>query len=338
MLRLQNAIELVSKGTDLTKDETTHLFNEIFDGDATESEIESFLVALRNKGESVAELSGAVASMRAHMKSIIVPSDSIDIVGTGGDGHGTLNVSTATALVVAGSGVPVAKHGNRAASSQSGSSDVLSELGVNLEPAWDRLESSIEKTGIVFFFAPRHHPSMKYVAPVRKKLQTRTIFNLLGPLTNPGNVTKHLIGVFDPAWSVPMAETLHTLGSDSAWVTHGANELDELSTTGDNHIVSLKDGSIDTLSLSPVSCDLPLATLKDIKGGNPTENAEAIRQLLNGVKGPYRDIVLLNAAAALIVAGKASALKDGIKMVAKSIDSGAAKEILARLVEHTNHG
>ena len=337
-MNLTTALKQIEAGGDLTAHEAQALFDVIFDGHAKPDEIAALLLALRTKGESVEEIHGAVASMRAHMKTISAPPMAIDIVGTGGDGHGTLNVSTAAAFVVAGAGVPVAKHGNRAASSLSGSSDVLRELQVNLEPEWDVLERCIDDIGIVFLFAPRHHPSMKYVADIRKKLGVRTIFNLLGPLTNPAGVRRHLIGVFNQAWSKPMAETLLALGSHTAWITHGADGLDEISTTGLTHITQVRDFGIRNFEITPADADVPLASLKEIQGGDAKVNAAAIRRLLDGEKGPYRDIVLINAGAALVVADKAKTLKDGVKLAAASIDSGAARDKLAQLVRVTHGG
>jgi anthranilate phosphoribosyltransferase len=335
-MTLSDTLKRIETGNDLSAEAAQVLFDAIFDGQATPDEIAACLMGLRNKGEALSEIQGAVTSMRAYMKPIAAPADAIDIVGTGGDGHGTLNVSTAAALVVAGAGVPVAKHGNRAASSLSGSSDVLKALGVNLEPPWDVLERAIHEIGIVFLFAPRHHPAMRHVAEVRRKLGVRTIFNLLGPLTNPAQVQYHLIGVFNKAWSGPMAQTLLALGSRAAWITHGADGLDEVTTTGETHVTALKDSVIDDFEISPRDANIPLASLKEIQGGDAEVNAAALRRLLDGEKGPYRNIVLINAAAALIVAGKAKNLTGGVSLAAQSIDTGAALDKLEALVRLTN--
>ncbi len=334
---LDHAIRSLEKKHDLSLDQTKDIFDAIFAGEANEAQIKATLLALRAKGETLTEIQGATASMRANMLPIHAPEGAMDIVGTGGDGHGTFNVSTAAAFVVAGAGVPVAKHGNKAASSLSGASDVLSKLGVNLDAPFATLEKSLNEIGIAFLFAPRHHFAMRYVGPVRKELGVRTIFNLLGPLTNPANVRLHLIGVFDPIWAKPMAETLAALGSRAAWVTHGADGLDELSSTTHSSVVTLEGGALDTRIVTPEEFGLPRATLADLKGGDPDHNALAVREILDGVKNPYRDIVLMNAAAALIVAGKAATYQDAMRLAAESIDSGAAKEKLRQLAAMT-HG
>jgi len=337
-MTLKNALKHVKNGKDLTAEETKNIFDQIFEGNVLDADIEALLIGLRNKGESVLEIKGAVASMRSHMNKITAPEDSIDVVGTGGDGHNTLNISTAAAFVMAGAGIAVAKHGNRAASSLSGSSDVLASLGVNLDPTWEALEKAINEEGIVFLFAPRHHPAMRHVINVRKKLKTRTIFNLLGPLTNPANVKNHLIGVFDQAWSMPMAQTLKALGSKNAWFTHGKDAMDEVSITGDTHVVTLKDDHIDQITIKPEEHSIELATIEDIKGGNAEFNAVAIRNLLDGKKDSYRDIVLLNAASALTMCGKARDIDSGIVQASASIDSGSAKDKLDQLIRITNNG
>jgi len=335
-MTLARAIKQVTHGHDLSVEETQAVFDIIFKGEATAEQIEALLMGLRNKGESISELKGAVASMRGNMMPLLSRDNAIDIVGTGGDGHGTLNVSTAAAIVVAGAGLPVAKHGNRAASSLSGSSDVLAQLGVNLEPAWDVLQRCLDETGLVFLFAPRHHPSMKHVVEVRKKMGVRTIFNLLGPLTNPAHVRQHVIGVYDYAWAKPMAKTLQSMGSTAAWITHGADGLDEISTTGETLVCELKDGLIHEFTLTPQVAGFATATLDDLKGGDASVNARAIRDLLDGQSGAYRDIVLMNAGAALHVAGETNNYASAVHLAAKSIDSGAAKSKLDALVKMTN--
>ena len=335
-MMMKTALSLLENGTDLSCEQAQSVFDTIFRGEANADELEAFLLALRRKGESLSELQGAVSAMRSVMKTIHAPENAMDIVGTGGDGHGTLNVSTAAAIVVAGDGIPVAKHGNRAATSRSGSSDVLRELGLNLEPSWDVIERSLNDIGLTFLFAPRHHPAMRTVAAVRSKIGVRTIFNLLGPLTNPAGVKRHLIGVFAPAWADPMARTLAALGSEAAWVSYGYQGLDEITTTGPTQISALKNGVVGSFTLTPEEAGLPLATLEDIKGGSPQENADAIRALLKGKKGPYRDIVLMNAGAALVVAGKVRELAHGIARAADSIDSGSAKDKLERLIALSN--
>lgn len=332
------ALQQIISGHDLPADEAQAIFDLIFKGDLAEGDIAALLVALRNKGEAVSEIQGAVASMRSHMKAIAAPEGAMDIVGTGGDGQGTLNVSTAAALVVAGAGVTVAKHGNRAASSLSGSSDVLGELGVILDPPWEVLERALHEIGLVFLFAPRHHPAMGHVAPVRRKLGVRTIFNLLGPLTNPARVRRHLIGVFHQAWCLPMAQTLLALGSETAWITHGADGLDEISITGLTHVTALANGVLRDFEIAPREAGVPLASLSEIQGGDAKVNAAAIQRLLDGEAGAYRDIVLMNAGAALVIAEKAQDIQSGVTLAAASIDSGAAKNKLAQLVRMTNGG
>lgn len=334
-MTLKNGLKILKKGQDLSAEQSQSVFDDIFKGGTSDADIEELLVGLKNKGESVSEIQGAVTSMRAHMNKIASPDGCVDIVGTGGDGHSTLNVSTAASFVVAGYGVPVAKHGNRAASSLSGSSDVLSALGLNLDPTWESLETALNDHGIVFLFAPNHHPAMRHVTAVRKKLKTRTIFNLLGPLTNPACVKHHLIGVFDSAWSTPMALTLQALASENAWITHGADAMDEVSTTGNTSVVTLKNGVIGRCTIEPEKHAIPLATLKDIQGGDAAFNALAIQKLLNGEHSAYRDIVLINAASALVMCGKAATLDTGLVQAAASIDSGAAKNKLEQLIKVT---
>ncbi len=333
---INDAIHALRLGKDLSSAETRALFDVIFEGDAQDEKIAELLLALKEKGEAASEIKGAVTSMRNHMISINAPTEAIDIVGTGGDGRGTLNVSTAASFVAAGAGAIVAKHGNRAVSSLSGASDVLSELGVNLECDSECLEKTLNEIGIAFLFAPNHHPAMRHVARVRKKLGVRTIFNLLGPLTNPASVTRHLIGVYDPIWMKPMAKTLAGLGSDNAWIVHGADGMDELSTTGPSSIMKLKDGKIESSSINPKDYNLAHATLDDIKGTDPEGNALELRILLDGKTGPYRDIVLLNAGAALVVAEKAKDLDEGIKLANAAIDNGNARHKLETLIELTN--
>jgi len=320
----------------LSVEQAQAAFDAIFTGSVPEEQIGSFLLALHEKGETTNEILGAVISMRAHAVTITAPENAIDIVGTGGDAHGTLNISTAAALVVAGCGVPVAKHGNRAATSKSGSSDVLAALGINLEPPLPVLEQCLAEANLCFLFAPRHHPAMRHVAAVRKKLGVRTILNLLGPLTNPAQVKKHLIGVYSKEWLRPMADVLHTLGSQTAWLTHGHDGMDELTTVTPSDVVALQNSAIKTFTLSPHDTGLQPPTPQDLQGGDATHNAEALKRLLSGEKSAYRDIVTLNAAAALLVADQATDLTHGITLAAESLDSGAARDTLQKLVEVTN--
>ncbi len=289
---------------------------------------------MRLRGETVAELIGAVRAMRARMVTVDVPFGAVDVCGTGGDGAGTLNVSTAVTFVLAGLGVPVAKHGNRALSSRTGGADVLTELGVNVDVPLDRLPGVITAAGCAFLFAPRHHAALRHAAGPRVELGTRTIFNLLGPLANPGRVTRQLTGVFDPAWSRPMAETLSELGTTHAWLVHGQG-LDELTVSGENQAVVLAEGRITDRVVVPEEAGLPRSPLEAIKGGAAAENAAALLALLEGERGAYRDTVVLNSAAALVVAGRAGDLMDGAAQAASAIEGGAALDALHRLQQAT---
>lgn len=325
-------IATVATGQSLSVEEAERAFDIMMSGNATPSQMGAFLIALRVRGETVAEITGAARTMRAKATHVTAPPDAIDVVGTGGDGVGTWNISTATALVVAGCGVPVAKHGNRAFSSRSGAADVLGALGLDMEPPLAAVETAIAEAGIGFLLAPRHHGAMRNVGPTRVELGTRTIFNILGPLSNPARVKRLMVGTFDAAWAVPMAETLGNLGTDRAWVVHGADGLDELSTTGASLVAALENGRVETFEVTPEDAGLPRAGLDELKGGTPARNAQAIRDLLAGEPGPYRDVVLLNAAAALIVAGKAADLKQGADIAAKAIDTGRAQGALDALL------
>ncbi len=320
----------------LTEAETRAVFDDIFSGDLAEERIAAFLLALHRKGEAADEILGAVRSMRARAKTITAPPNAIDIVGTGGDAKGTMNISTAAALVAAACGLPVAKHGNRAATSLSGSSDVLAALGINLEAPFEILEQCLAEAKLCFLFAPRHHPAMRHVAAVRKKLGVRTIFNLLGPLTNPAKVTRHLIGVYSTEWLMPMAEVLHALGSSSAWLSHGQDGMDEITIASKTDVVAFQDGKIRPFTISPEELGLLPSSPDALKGGDAAYNAEAIKKLLKGEKSAYRDIVLINAAAALVVGEKAGDLTEGIKLAADNIDSGGAEDVLQKLIRVTN--
>ncbi|WP_091430649.1 anthranilate phosphoribosyltransferase [Aliiroseovarius sediminilitoris] len=309
-------------------------FEELFEGRATPAQIGALLAAMRARGESVSEYAAAAAVMRAKCAKVSAPDGAMDIVGTGGDGMGTLNISTATAFVVAGAGVTVAKHGNRNLSSKSGAADALTEMGVNVMVGADVAERAINKVGIGFMMAPMHHPAMKHVMPVRQEMGCKTIFNILGPLTNPAGVKRQLTGAFAADLIFPMAETLQSLGSEKAWLVHGADGMDEISITGVTSVAALEDGKIHSREIHPEDAGLPVHRLASILGGEPAENAVAFRALLEGEASAFRDAVLLNAAAALVVADKASDLKEGVGLAAESIDSGAAKakiEALAKL-------
>ena len=306
-------------------------FGIIMEGEATPAQIAGLLMAMRVRGETVAEMTGAVRAMRARMTAIEAPADAIDIVGTGGDAAGTLNISTTTAMVVAGCGVPVAKHGNRALSSKSGAADAIAALGISLDVPIERLSGVLREAGMVFLMAPRHHASMRHAAGPRVELGTRTIFNLLGPLANPARVKRQMTGAFAPEWLRPMAETLARLGTERAWLVHGQG-LDELTIAGESHVVSLEaDGTFREFTVAPEDAGLPRAPAEALKGGDPAQNAVALEALLNGAPGAYRDVVLLNAAAALIVAGRAHDLREGAIIAARAIDEGAALGVLTRL-------
>ncbi len=319
----------------LTRAEAENAFRALFDGEATPSQIGGFLMALRTRGETVDEFAAAAAVMRAKCNRVRAPEGAMDIVGTGGDGKGTLNISTATAFVVAGAGVPVAKHGNRNLSSKSGAADALTQLGINVMVGPQVVEKALSSCGIGFMMAPMHHPAIAHVMPTRSELGTRTIFNILGPLTNPAGVKRQLTGAFSRDLIRPMAETLQALGSDCAWLVHGSDGTDELTITGISWVVALENGTLREAELHPEDAGLPVHPFEDILGGTPAENATAFRTLLDGASGAYRDAVLLNAAAALVVAGAASDLRDGVARAAQAIDSGAARDKVAALAEIT---
>ena len=334
----RSLLSYVAGGGQLSEEQAQTAFGIMMSGDATPSQMGGFLMALRVRGETVAEITGAVRTMRAKMLPIEAPAGAIDTCGTGGDAKGTLNVSTGAQFVVAACGVPVAKHGNRALSSKTGAADVLAALGVNIDADLTRLERALKEAGTCFLMAPRHHSAMRHVAPTRVELGTRTIFNLLGPLSNPARVKRQLIGVFAKEWVEPLAQVLKSLGHERAWVVHGADGLDELSTTGPSTVAELKDGEIRVFEVAPQDAGLPEARLQDLLGGDQETNAAALRALLGGESGPYRDIVLFTAAAALLVAGKVPDLKQGVEMGAEAIASGKAKTVLDRLVAITNEG
>ena len=333
---LKGLLAVAASGQSLTLDQAEEAFGIIMSGDATPSQMGGFLMALRVRGETVDEILGAARTLRAKMLPIEAPAGAIDTCGTGGDAKGTLNISTAAALVVAACGVPVAKHGNRALSSKSGAADVLGALGVNIDAGMTLVRRALFEANTCFLMAPRHHSAMRHVGPTRIELGTRTIFNLLGPLSSPARVTRQLLGVFDRAWVEPLAEVLKLLGHERAWVVHGADGLDELTTTGSSFVAELRDGGIRTFEVTPEDAGLPRATLDDLRGGDASENAAAITALLDGGQGPFRDVVLLGSAASLVIAGEAEDLKAGVALAAAAIDSGAARETLAKLAAITN--
>ncbi|MEQ9260696.1 MAG: anthranilate phosphoribosyltransferase [Roseovarius sp.] len=321
----------------LSREEAERAFTILFEGEATPAQVGGLLMALRTRGETVDEYAAAAAVMRAKCNKVREVPGAMDIVGTGGDGKGTLNISTATAFVVAGAGVPVAKHGNRNLSSKSGAADALSQLGVNVMIGPKVVEKALQTAGIAFMMAPMHHPAMAHVGPVRAELGTRTIFNILGPLTNPAGVKRQLTGAFSPDLIRPMAEVLGKLGSERAWLVHGADGTDEISIAGLSFLAALEeDGSIREAEIHPEDAGLPVHPFEAILGGTPEENGAAFRALLAGAPGAYRDAVLLNAAAALVVAGKVESLRDGVEMARESIDSGAAKARIETLAKVTS--
>lgn len=335
---IKQALNRIAQREDLTGEEMRAVMTTIMDGEATPSQIGAFLMGMRVKGETVGEIAAAVSILRERMVPVPVdhPEALIDIVGTGGDGAETLNISTATAIVAASAGVPVAKHGNRALSSKSGASDVLQALGIDINIEPDKISRSIREAGIGFMFAVTHHPAMKHVGPTRMEMGTRTMFNLLGPQSNPAGARRYLLGVFDRKWVEPVAAALLANRAISAWVVHGADGIDELSTTGPSFVASIKGGDLRSFEVTPEQAGLPRATLADLKGGDPQYNADRLRALLDGARDAYRDVVLLNAAAAFIVADRAATLPEGVALATRQIDTGAARNTLARLVVASN--
>jgi len=329
-------IAKVAAGASLTRPEAEAAFDNLLSGEVTPAQMGAFLMALRVRGETVDEITGAVAAMRGKMLRVKAPEGAIDIVGTGGDGSGSYNVSTLASLIVAACGVPVAKHGNRALSSRSGASDVLGALGVVVGQPPARIEACLEETGLGFMMAPNHHAATRHVGPVRVELGTRTIFNILGPLSNPASVKRQLVGAFSVDMLKPMAEVLRNLGSERVWLVHGSDGLDEITTTGETRVVSLDDGKIEHFDITPEDAGLARAKPADLKGGDPQHNAKALRAVLDGAQTPYRDIAVLNAAAALIIAGRATELRQGVALASAAIADGRAKAALARLIEVTN--
>lgn len=333
---LRHLIQKVSTGATLEQDEIRSALDIMTAGHATPAQMGAFLMALRVRGETVEEIAGAAQVMRARMERVNVPPGAVDIVGTGGDSHGTFNVSTCASLVAAGAGLRIAKHGNRRVSSKSGASDVLAALGVKLDVPFDVVARCVEQANVGFMWAPLHHPAFKHWAPIRAELGIRTIFNLLGPISNPAGVKHQVLGVFAKQWVEPIAHVLNKLGSEHVWVVHGHDGLDELTTTGATDIAEVKDGKVTTFEVTPADAGLLPARLSDLQGGDDRTNAQAIREVLLGRKFPFRDIVLLNAAAALIVGGKAANLVDGVALAAHAIESGAASAALDKLVAISN--
>ena len=328
----------IATGASLTRAEAELAFENILSGEVTPAQMGGFLMALRVRGETVDEITGAVTAMRAKMTRVNPPDGAVDIVGTGGDGAGTYNVSTLASIITAACGVPVAKHGNRAASSLSGASDVLGALGVGIGISAAQVEACLSQAKIGFMMAQTHHLAMRHVGPVRVELGTRTIFNILGPLSNPAGVKRQVIGTFSQSLLHPLAEVLRNLGSEKIWLVHGSDGLDELTTTGATHVVELDRGQIKSFTISPEDAGLPVVKPEALKGGDPLFNAQALRRVLDGEKSAYRDIALFNAAAALLVAGRAQDLREGVAIGAKALDEGRAKTTLETLVSISNRG
>jgi anthranilate phosphoribosyltransferase len=333
---LKSIIGKVATGATLSRDEAAAAFDSMMSGEATPSQMGGLLMALRVRGETVDEITGAVSAMRSKMLRVKAPADAVDVVGTGGDGSGSVNVSTCASFIVAGAGVPVAKHGNRALSSRSGAADVLAALGVRIDLSPDQVGRCVQEAGIGFMFAPAHHPAMKNVGPTRVELATRTIFNLLGPLSNPAGVKRQMVGVFSRHWVQPLAQVLKNLGSEQVWVVHGSDGLDEITLTGPSFVASLENGTIRTFEVMPEDAGLTRVAGEALKGGDADANAVALQSVLNGLPSAYRDVALLNAAAALIVAGRARDLKEGVAIGTKSLDGGAAAAKLKHLIAVSN--
>ena len=331
----RDLVKRVIGGETLDAEDSARAFSAIMTGEVDQVAIAALLTALAVRKPTVEEIVGAARAMREVMEVVEAPSNAIDLCGTGGDEQGTLNISTACAFVVAGAGVPVAKHGNRNMSSKSGAADVLEALGANIDVDATCASACLKETGVCFLFAQRYHPATKHAAPVRRALGFRTIFNLLGPLTNPARVKRQLVGVFGSEWVEPLARAMKLLGSEYAWVVHGAEGLDELSIAGNTNVAVLQDGSVRGYIATPEDAGLRRTSLRALKGGTADENAQALKRLFDGEQSAYRDIVLLNSAAAFVVAGKASGLKGGAELAAQSIDSGKARKTLDRFIAAT---
>lgn len=333
---LKALIAKAATGAALSREESAQVFDRMMSGEATPSQMGGLLMALRVRGETVDEITGAVSAMRAKMLKVDAPANAIDVVGTGGDASGSYNISTCAAFIVAGAGIPVAKHGNRALSSKSGAADVLMSLGVKIDLTPEDVGRCIRDAGIGFMFAPAHHPAMKNVGPTRVELGTRTIFNLLGPLSNPANVKRQLVGVFSRQWIEPLAQVLKNLGSDSVWVVHGSDGLDEITTSGPTYVAELAGGKISTFEIKPEDIGLKPVKADALRGGDADTNAAALKSVLENKDSAYRDVASMNAGAALVVAGAAKDIKEGVALARKSLESGAAKAKLERLIAVSN--
>jgi anthranilate phosphoribosyltransferase len=333
---LKGFIGLAAQGRPLSRQQAEQAFSIMMSGEATPAQIGGLLMAMRVRGETIDEITGAVSVMREKMTRINAPANAIDVCGTGGDQAGTLNISTAVAFVCAACDVPTAKHGNRAASSKSGAADVLAALGVNIDADTETVERALNEVGTTFMWAQKHHSAMRHVGPSRVELGTRTIFNIMGPLSNPAGVKRQLLGVFAEQWLEPMAQVLKNLGTEHAWVVHGGDGLDELTTTTVSHVCELKNGAVRRFEISPTDLGLRVASAGELRGGDPAENAQALRALFDGAVGPYRDIVMLNAGAALVVADRVKDIKEGLRMAGEAIDFAKARKVLEDLIRVTN--
>src|SRR6476619_2219776 len=333
---LKALIAKVATGASLSREEAANAFDRMMSGEATPSQMGGLLMAMRVRGETVEEITGAVTTMRAKMLSVKAPPGAVDVVGTGGDASGSFNISTCAAFIVAGAGVPVAKHGNRALSSKSGAADVLQALGVRIELDANQVGMCMRDAGIGFMFAPAHHPAMKNVGPTRVELGTRTIFNLLGPLSNPAGVKRQMIGTFSRQWLEPLALVLKNLGSEAAWVVHGSDGLDEITTAGTTHVAALENGVVRTFEITPEEVGLERVKPEALRGGEAKHNAQALVDVLKGKAGPFRDVAVLNAAAGLMVAGRAKDLKQAVALAQKAVESGEADGRLQRLIATSN--
>ncbi len=333
---LKALIAKVATGAALSREDSAKAFDRMMSGGATPSQMGALLMGLRVRGETVEEITGAVTTMRAKMLRVIAPPNAIDVVGTGGDASGSFNISTCAALIVAGAGVPVAKHGNRALSSRSGAADVLGALGVRIDLTPDQISRCIKEAGIGFMFAPAHHPAMKHVGPTRVEMGTRTIFNLLGPLSNPASVRRQMVGVFSRQWIEPLAHVLKNLGMERAYVVHGSDGLDEITTSGPTAVASLENGTVRSFEITPEDVGFKRVKPETLRGGDAAANAAALLDVLKGKATAFRDVAILNAAAALVVAERANDLKEGAAIAAKSVDSGEARTRLERLIAVSN--
>lgn len=336
---LRTLIQSITTNSDYAQADIKQAFAEIMSGEISQVQIAAFLIALKMRGETPSDIAAGASILREMAVKVNAPDGAMDIVGTGGDGIGTYNISTATAFVVAGCGVTVAKHGNRAVSSKSGAADVLTSLGVNLDCDFAVLEQALTEAGVCFLMAPRHHAAMRHVGPVRAELGTRTIFNLLGPLSNPALVDRIMVGVYDRQWLEPFAHALHQLGTKNAWIVHGSDGLDEITTTGVSYITALQNGNIETFEINPEDYGIALVSIDELKGGTGEENAASLRAILGGDKSAssaYKDVVLLNAACALVAGGHESDIASGLARAKVSLDSGAALSALDKLVQITN--